>query len=114
MAHYDDEDELDQQDDIHPKRELENGDETQDHEAPKKKITIHVSHQEQQISVAVSMSTQFSKVFDVAYKKFNKKKGTIKFTFDGQRVQADDTPKMLEMTDGDLIEAHIEQLGGHC
>ena len=37
---------------------------------------------------------------------------SIRFSLDGERVTADQTPKMLEMEDGDQIDARIEQQGG--
>jgi small ubiquitin-related modifier len=37
---------------------------------------------------------------------------SIRFTLDGERLTSDQTPKMLEMEDGDQIDARIEQQGG--
>ncbi len=36
----------------------------------------------------------------------------LRFTIDGTRVNAEDTPKMLEMEDGDQIDVLLQQLGG--
>ncbi|KNZ78925.1 hypothetical protein J132_08150 [Termitomyces sp. J132] len=36
--------------------------------------------------------------------------GTFKFTFEGQRLQPDDTPASLGMEDGDQIDAFLEQV----
>ena len=33
--------------------------------------------------------------------------------FDGSRIRDTDTPKMLELEDGDMIDALIEQQGGN-
>jgi ribosomal protein S17 len=35
-----------------------------------------------------------------------------RFFFDGERVLAESTPESLEMSDGDMVEVHEEQLGG--
>ena len=36
----------------------------------------------------------------------------LRFTIDGTRVNAEDTPEMLEMEDGDQIDVHLLQRGG--
>lgn len=37
---------------------------------------------------------------------------TLRFLFDGRRIQDEDTPKSLEMEEDDVIEVYQEQLGG--
>ncbi len=37
---------------------------------------------------------------------------TIKFLYDGHRLQNTQSPSELEMEDGDVIDAVIEQVGG--
>ncbi|GMS82546.1 hypothetical protein PENTCL1PPCAC_4721 [Pristionchus entomophagus] len=39
---------------------------------------------------------------------------SLRFLFDGRRINADDTPKTLEMEEDDVIEVYQEQLGGGC
>jgi len=36
----------------------------------------------------------------------------LRFLFDGERVQKEQTPTQLEMADGDVIDAVVEQVGG--
>ncbi|KAJ1368479.1 hypothetical protein KIN20_029615 [Parelaphostrongylus tenuis] len=38
---------------------------------------------------------------------------SLRFLFDGRRINDDDTPKTLEMEEDDVIEVYQEQLGGH-
>ncbi|CAD6184484.1 unnamed protein product [Caenorhabditis auriculariae] len=38
---------------------------------------------------------------------------SLRFLFDGRRINDDDTPKTLEMEDDDVIEVYQEQLGGY-
>jgi len=38
---------------------------------------------------------------------------TIRFSFDGTRINESDTPKSLDMEDGDTIEVFQQQSGGH-
>lgn len=37
---------------------------------------------------------------------------SLRFLFDGRRINDDETPKALEMEDGDCIEVYQEQVGG--
>jgi small ubiquitin-related modifier len=37
---------------------------------------------------------------------------TLRFLFDGRRIEDGDTPKSLEMEEDDVIEVFQEQLGG--
>ena len=57
-------------------------------------------------------ATKFGKIF----KAYAKKKGIqvqeMRFLFDGNRIHTDSTPKMLEMEDGDEVNAVLEQEGG--
>ena len=38
---------------------------------------------------------------------------TLRFLFDGNRINDEDTPKSLDMEDGDTIEVYQEQVGGY-
>ena len=57
-------------------------------------------------------TTPMSKIFDAYCKKHGIHTKNIRFMFDGIRINAAETPKMLELTDGDQIDAMIEQEGG--
>jgi len=39
---------------------------------------------------------------------------TLRFLFDGRRINDEDTPKSLEMEEDDVIEVYQEQVGGHA
>ncbi|KAJ8689172.1 hypothetical protein PTI98_013223 [Pleurotus ostreatus] len=78
----------------------------------KPKLNIQVVHGGVQITIKVKANTPFKKIFEAAEKRFSKDPGTFKFTYDGQRIQADETPASLGMEDGDQIDANLEQLGG--
>jgi small ubiquitin-related modifier len=36
----------------------------------------------------------------------------MRFLLDGEAIKGDQTPKMLELEDGDQIDCMLEQLGG--
>ncbi len=37
----------------------------------------------------------------------------MRFLYDGERIKETDTPEILKMTDGDEIDAMVEQHGGY-
>lgn len=47
-------------------------------------------------------------------KRQGKEMDSLRFLYDGIRIQADQTPDDLDMEDNDIIEAHREQIGGWC
>lgn len=76
-----------------------------------KHITLIVKNQVgEEVQFKVKLNTVFEKVF----KAYSDKKGVqnTKFLFDGHRIKATDTPADLDMEDGDIIDAMLEQLGG--
>ena len=62
--------------------------------------------------VQVKKETKMSKIIDA----FCQRRGTdataFKFFFNGQRINRDHTPKMLEMEDGNQIDVMLEAVGG--
>ncbi|KAI0084533.1 ubiquitin-related domain-containing protein [Irpex rosettiformis] len=78
----------------------------------KPKISIRVAHEGRSITIKVRAITPFKKIFDAAEAQFGVQPGTFKFTFEGNRILADQTPAELEMEDEDVIDAHLQQIGG--
>jgi len=50
---------------------------------------------------------------DEAAKQLNMDRGSLRFTYDGLAVRGEETPESLEMQQGDTIDAHLQQEGGH-
>ncbi|KZO97368.1 hypothetical protein CALVIDRAFT_597668 [Calocera viscosa TUFC12733] len=67
---------------------------------------------EQQMRVNISRSVPFSKVFYAVETRFRKQSGTVRYHYDGERVNPEDTPTSLELEDGAVIEASLFQIGG--
>ena len=65
-----------------------------------------------EVHFKVKPNTKFTKVFDAYCNKKAVGADSMKFLFDGDRVQKEMTPTMLEMNDGDVIDAVVEQQGG--
>ncbi|KAJ8516715.1 hypothetical protein ONZ45_g6000 [Pleurotus djamor] len=83
-----------------------------ENEDVKPKLNITVALGEQQVTVKVKPNMPFRKIFEAAEQRFGKDPGTFRFTYDGERIKADDTPGSLGMEDGDQVDAHLEQIGG--
>jgi small ubiquitin-related modifier len=64
------------------------------------------------VQFRVKKTTTFEKIFAAYSAKAGVALGSFRFVFDGQLLKASDTPKMLELEDGDQIDAQIEQTGG--
>lgn len=85
---------------------------SQEPEDTKPKLNLNITYDGTNITVKVKANMGFSKIFAAAEKRFGKEPGTFKFTFEGNRIQKEDTPASLGMEDGDQIDAFLEQVGG--
>ncbi|XP_065200278.1 small ubiquitin-related modifier-like [Planococcus citri] len=65
-----------------------------------------------EIHFRVKMSTQMYKLKRSYSEKAGVQLPGLRFLFDGRRITDEDTPKSLEMEDGDVIEVYQEQSGG--
>ncbi|KAA8566849.1 hypothetical protein EYC84_009948 [Monilinia fructicola] len=52
------------------------------------------------------------KLMDAFCERQGKAPNSVRFLFDGSRVQPTDSPDKLDMQDGDTLEVHQEQIGG--
>ncbi|KAH7886588.1 ubiquitin-related domain-containing protein [Phlebopus sp. FC_14] len=78
----------------------------------KPKLNLVINYEGNHITVKVKPNMPFKKIFDAAEKRFGKDSNTFKFVFEGKRLNAADTPAEMDMEDGDMIDAVLEQLGG--
>ena len=60
----------------------------------------------------IKKTTRMSKVFETYAQRKGIQAQSLRFLLDGERIQGDQTPKMLEMEDQDQIDAVLEQTGG--
>ncbi len=76
-------------------------------------IEIKVKDQhEGEMFFKIKIKTKLGKVFDAYCERQGLARNTIRFLFEGTRIQNEDTPEMLEMEAGDMIQAMAEQVGG--
>jgi len=78
----------------------------------KPKIDLTINYEGQTCTVKVKPTTALKKVFDAAEKRFGRDPGSFRFIYDGARLQPQDTPEDHNMESGDMIDAHLQQLGG--
>ncbi|XP_077978481.1 small ubiquitin-related modifier 1-B-like [Glandiceps talaboti] len=65
-----------------------------------------------EIHFKVKMTTQMRKLKQSYCERLGVPMNSLRFLFDGQRINDDQTPKQLEMEDDDVIEVYQEQTGG--
>ncbi|PBP24429.1 ubiquitin-like modifier, partial [Diplocarpon rosae] len=76
-------------------------------------INIKVKDQmEAETFFKIKQKTKLGKVFDAYCDRNALQRTTVRFLLDGQRIQDTDTPDSLQMEDGDMVDAVLEQIGG--
>ncbi|KAL5490616.1 SMT3 [Sanghuangporus weigelae] len=81
-------------------------------EDPNTPINIKVlSAQGEEVFFKIKRSTKLSKLQTAYAHKIGKEVNTIRFLYDGERINEDDTPNSLEMEDNDTIDVMVERQG---
>ncbi|RVX73137.1 hypothetical protein B0A52_02264 [Exophiala mesophila] len=75
-------------------------------------LNIKVTDGNNEVFFKIKKSTKLEKLMKAFCERQGKDIRSARFLFEGQKVQAHDTPEQLEMADGDSIEVHQEQIGG--
>jgi hypothetical protein len=78
-----------------------------------KVINLKIKDQQEVETIfKIKATTKLSKVFESYTRRHSIDPRSIRFMFNGTRVQNHDTPESLEMEDGEEIQAMVEQQGG--
>ncbi|KAI9766096.1 MAG: hypothetical protein M1840_006803 [Geoglossum simile] len=75
-------------------------------------LNIKVTDNNNEVFFKIKRTTQLKKLMDAFCERQGKSPSSVRFLFDGSRVQPTDSPETLEMADGDTLEVHQEQIGG--
>ncbi|GJF00421.1 ubiquitin-like protein [Phanerochaete sordida] len=76
-------------------------------------INIKVTTQTgDEVFFKIKRNTKLSKLQGAYANKVGKDVNSIRFLYDGNRIQDDDTPASLDMEDNDTIDVMVEQVGG--
>lgn len=71
-----------------------------------------VGNDSNEIHFRVKMTTQMGKLKKSYSERVGVPVTSLRFLFDGRRINDDETPKQLEMENDDVIEVYQEQTGG--
>ncbi|KAK5652600.1 hypothetical protein OQA88_10361 [Cercophora sp. LCS_1] len=75
-------------------------------------LNIKVTDNNNEVFFKIKRNTKLDKLMTAFCERQGKSPASVRFLFEGQRVQPADTPDTLEMQDGDTLEVHQEQVGG--
>ena len=77
------------------------------------RINISVKDpQGEDIYFRVRRTTKMRKLFSAFCKRSNVDPSTMRFFFQGERIQEDETPESLGLKEGDKIESFVRQVAG--
>lgn len=71
-----------------------------------------VSSTGDEVFFKIKRNTKLSKLQGAYANKVGKDVASIRFLYDGSRINEDDTPASLDMEDNDTIDVMVEQVGG--
>lgn len=80
---------------------------------PETHINLKVSDGSSEIFFKIKRTTPLRRLMDAFAKRQGREMDSLRFLYDGLRIQPDQTPDDLDMEDNDIIEAHREQIGGY-
>ncbi|EFX05694.1 ubiquitin-like modifier [Grosmannia clavigera kw1407] len=80
--------------------------------APVEHLNIKVTDNNNEVFFKIKRTTKLEKLMSAFCDRQGKSLNSVRFLFEGQRVQPSDTPDSLEMQDSDTLEVHQEQVGG--
>ncbi|KAL7271556.1 SUMO protein smt3 [Rhizina undulata] len=97
-----------------PKPENESGSKPPGESGGSEHLNIKVTDGNNEVFFKIKRTTQLKKLMDAFCDRQGKAPNSVRFLFDGTRVQGGDSPESLDMQDGDTLEVHQEQIGGSC
>jgi small ubiquitin-related modifier len=88
--------------------------ETENQEKDKKKINLKVCDASgNEIFFKIKRTTKFEKLMNAYCKRKGLIPGSVRFSFDGNRLNPDSTPDDIDIEEQDTIDAMAEQTGGN-
>lgn len=87
---------------------------TEGQEAPAQTehMNIKVTDDNNEVHFKIKKWTKLEKLMEAFCERHGKVPDTVRFLFEGKRIQGSDTPEKLEMENDDTIEVHYQQIGG--
>ena len=76
-------------------------------------ITLQaVSQNGDSLQFKVRMNTPLQKVINAYCGRMNVEADSVRFLYDGDRIEGEKTPEMMHMEDGDILDVVLQQTGG--
>ncbi|RKF53987.1 Ubiquitin-like protein SMT3 [Golovinomyces cichoracearum] len=79
---------------------------------PTEHLNIKVTDNNNEVFFKIKRTTPLKKLMDAFCERQGRSPSSVRFLFEGSRVQNTDSPESLDMADGDTLEVHQEQIGG--
>ncbi|KAH6667300.1 ubiquitin-related domain-containing protein [Halenospora varia] len=76
-------------------------------------LNIKVTDNNNEVFFKIKSSSVLKKLMDAFCERQGKDRSSVRFLFNGSRVQDTDSPDTFDMQDGDTLEVHQEQIGGY-
>ncbi|RKF57593.1 Ubiquitin-like protein SMT3 [Erysiphe neolycopersici] len=96
-----------------PEQEIQNAPEKSEAPAQSEHLNIKVTDNNNEVFFKIKRTTPLKKLMDAFCERQGKSPASVRFLFEGSRVQQTDSPEFLDMADGDTLEVHQEQIGGN-
>ncbi|KAK7514536.1 ubiquitin-related domain-containing protein [Phyllosticta citricarpa] len=91
----------------------DNGGTPQKQDAPASEhLNIKVTDGNNEVFFKIKRTTEFKKLMHAFCERQGKRPNTVRFIFDGHRLNEEQKPIDFDMDDGDVIQVHQEQIGG--
>ena len=84
---------------------------TKDEPGERMKITV-TAQSGANVVFAIKPTMAMIKMFDAYCGRVGVSPGRVRFLYNGERLQPENTPKELDMHDGDVVDAVLQQTGG--
>jgi small ubiquitin-related modifier len=97
---------------------VSNTPEPKEHQEPEKPVSdrhiglVVVSQDGNEVHFKIKQNTPLRKLMDAYCSRAAISMSSVRFLYDGCRVQEDDTPTKLEMEEADIIDVVMQQTGG--
>ncbi|KAK8191410.1 ubiquitin-related domain-containing protein [Phyllosticta capitalensis] len=75
-------------------------------------LNIKVTDGNNEVFFKIKRTTEFKKLMHAFCERQGKRPNTVRFIFDGHRLNEEQRPSDFDMEDSDVIQVHQEQIGG--
>lgn len=81
-------------------------------ESTKHTLTIRLGTDQDELTIKVKGTTKFAKIYQAVAQQTGKDKGSFTLTYEGTRVNENETPADLDFEEEECLDLHLAQIGG--